>query len=71
MSELNCPVCSTVVRVGWANIGKKGRCEGCDSKFVVPERPGDEIKIIERGETCADQADHRPEAENKPNPVEQ
>ena len=71
MSELNCPVCSTVVRVGWANIGKKGRCEGCDSKFVVPERPGDEVKIIERGETCADQVDHRPEAENKPNPVEQ
>ena len=64
-------MCSTVVSVSWTNLGKKGRCEDCHSKFIVPERPGDEIKIIERGETCADQVDHRPEAEIEPSPAEQ
>ena len=48
MSKINCPVCSTVVRVNWTNIGKKGRCEECNSKFVVPDQPGDEMEILER-----------------------
>ena len=49
ISKLNCPVCSTVVRVSWVNLGKKGRCENCHSKFIVPEKKGGEIKMIARG----------------------
>ena len=48
MSKIDCPVCSTVVRLSWDNIGEKGRCEECSSKFIVPENPCGEIEILER-----------------------
>jgi len=59
ISKLNCPVCSTVVRVSWVNLGKKGRCENCHSKFIVPEKKGEEIKIIERGTDHSHSVDER------------
>ncbi|MCP4849147.1 MAG: hypothetical protein GY899_14490 [Verrucomicrobiaceae bacterium] len=63
ISELNCPVCSTVVRVSWVNIGKKGRCEGCDSKFVVPECPGGEVEILESCGVPSGESLQQPEPE--------
>ena len=71
MSKIDCPVCSTVVRVNWANIGKKGRCEDCSSKFIVPESPGEEMEILERGEACADRVEQQSSADIESNPVEQ
>ncbi|MFP6872130.1 MAG: hypothetical protein VCA55_01360 [Verrucomicrobiales bacterium] len=71
MSKIDCPVCSTVVRVSWDNIGEKGRCEGCSSKFIVPAGPGEEIEILERGGVPAGETRHEAEAELASKPVEQ
>ncbi len=53
MTKIDCPVCSTTVKVSWATIGQKGRCAGCNTKFIVPQRPGQEVKILEKGERFA------------------
>ena len=50
MKAIDCPVCSTMVKVSWGNIGEKGRCGSCNSKFIVPLRPGEEVELLERGE---------------------
>ncbi len=71
MSKIDCPVCSTVVRVSWHNIGEKGRCEECSSKFIVPEDPGGEIVILERGEVPAGETHDAAGAEHASKPVEQ
>ena len=70
MSKIDCPVCSTVVRVSWDNIGEKGRCEECSSKFIVPENPGGEIEILERGEVATGATPGEGVQENQPEPVE-
>ncbi len=71
ISELNCPVCSTVVRVSWVNLGKKGRCEDCHSKFIVPENPDDEIEIIEQGVAFHQPVDDRLPEEMQSSQAEQ
>ena len=60
MSRIDCPVCSTAVKVSWATIGQKGRCAGCNTKFIVPQRPGDEVKILEKGERVAGKQSRQP-----------
>ena len=70
MSKIDCPVCSTVVRVNWANIGKKGRCEDCSSKFIVPEDPGGEIEILERCEVATGETSGEGVQEHQSEPVE-
>jgi predicted Zn finger-like uncharacterized protein len=70
MSKIDCPVCSTVVRVSWDNIGEKGRCEECSSKFMVPENPGGEIVILERGEVATGETLGEGVQEHQSEPVE-
>ncbi|MFP6872131.1 MAG: hypothetical protein VCA55_01365, partial [Verrucomicrobiales bacterium] len=60
MTGIDCPVCSTMVRVSWDNIGEKGRCGNCNSKFIVPLRPGDEVELLERGELPAGKTRRNP-----------
>jgi hypothetical protein len=60
MTKIDCPVCSTSVKVSWANLGEKGRCAGCSTKFIVPQRPGDEVKILEKGESFAAKGSPKP-----------
>ena len=47
---IQCPICTTSIEVTNAQIGQKGRCQKCESKFIIPEDPDAEFEILERGE---------------------
>lgn len=48
--RIPCPVCSTVIKAAEKHIGLKNRCIECQTKFIIPASPDDEIEILERGE---------------------
>ena len=48
--KIECPICSIAIEVTEEHVGRKGRCDRCESKFIVPADPQDEVEILHRGE---------------------
>ncbi|MFT5410191.1 MAG: hypothetical protein ACI9NC_002918 [Verrucomicrobiales bacterium] len=48
--KIECPICSMQIEITKEHIGRKGRCDRCESKFIIPANPGDEFEILHRGE---------------------
>ena len=57
---IHCPTCSTEIEVAESQIGAKGRCPGCATKFVIPETAAEPIEVLELGQsrTAPDQGAH-------------
>ena len=73
--KISCPICSTEIEVSKFLVGQKGRCPRCASKFIIPENPGDETEILERGEIPEEEPEPVPpppppkkESQPKPKP---
>jgi len=47
--KFHCPVCSYEIEVEKTHAGKKGRCLGCESKFIIPSASDEPVKILKRG----------------------
>src|SRR5262245_1024126 len=45
-----CPYCSTNFRLPDSQAGLKVRCKVCDATFAVPDRPQDDVPVLEEAE---------------------
>jgi uncharacterized protein YkwD len=64
--EIKCPVCSTPIEITEEHIGQKGRCPGCESKFIIPENPDEEFQILHRCEVPDEVPKHKVELVRSP-----
>ena len=55
--QIHCPICSTSIDVSEDHAGHKGRCVKCSTKFIIPDGPGGNIEILERGEIIQAQSE--------------
>ena len=48
--RISCPICDTGFNVSEQQVGQKGLCPKCSTKFIIPTDPDDDIEILAEGE---------------------
>ncbi len=48
--RISCPICDTGFNVAEKQVGQKGLCPKCSTKFIIPSDPDDDIEILAEGE---------------------
>jgi len=47
--RIECPTCEIGIDVSGDQVGQKGRCSKCETKFIIPADPSDDIEVLAEG----------------------
>lgn len=70
--RIECPTCNIGFNVSDDQVGTKGLCPKCETKFIIPADPDDEVEVLAEGKIeaggskkSADESEDRKEREKK------